>query len=137
MQLKKLNITANVVEISNTDPRRTNGTFKGIVILGGPTVWDVIPQPVGTMFHPKTATYGANIAYSNEYTRLFDLATKAGSYEERIKYGKELMYLAHVEECLYINAVWQVPCVYIHDNLRDSNLENRVAQYENMWFSAK
>lgn len=132
--LKKLNITANVIELSSTDPRRTDGSLRGFVILGGATSWDIIPRPVGSMFHPRTPTHGAHIDYPDEYERLFDLATNAKSYEERVEYGKQLMWLAHVEECLYVNAVWQVPCVYIQDNLRDSNLDYRVARYETMWF---
>ena len=134
--LRRLNITANVIEIQGTDPRRTDGTMRGLTIHGGGIVWDIIPNPIGTMYHPRTPTHGAHISFSEEYERLFDLARTARCFEERAYYGRQLLWYAIYDQVLFVNAHWQMPGLYIHDFVMDSALETRgTVTYESMWLN--
>jgi len=119
-ELKNLNITAEVVTIVNTDSVRYDPAVPGIYFLAGTSAWDALTRFIPTNMSPTSKTFGKKIAWTDEYTELYNKALKAQTYEERAEYAKKAMYKLIVDEAKW-RCIWMsMPAVFVQKWAHDT-----------------
>jgi len=131
--LAKVNIKANIIEVSNSDERRADPTCPGMFITGAATAYDPILRPFTTMLSRYSTAIGKTMTYTDEYMELMDAAGKAKTWEEKAELGRQLAYRATMIDCIYRNVYINGSNVYIQDYLRGSGVENNTLTPECTW----
>jgi peptide/nickel transport system substrate-binding protein len=85
--LAKVNIKANIIEVSNSDERRADPACPGMFITGAATAYDPILRPITTMISRYSTAIGKTMIYTDEYMDLLDAASAAKSWEEKAELG--------------------------------------------------
>ena len=120
-QLKKLNITTEVVKVTPQDTSRSDGVSPGLSLVMLTTAYDLIYKCYTMFFNKDSISYGANLSYSDAFNEAYAKALVAKSWEERAEYGKTCATLLNVDECKLRVMYLQSSGYFIQDNFHDSN----------------
>jgi peptide/nickel transport system substrate-binding protein len=120
-QLKKLNITAEIVKVTPQDKSRSDGVTPGLSMVMFTSAYDVVYKVMSSFINPKAVLYGPNIQFSDAFNDAYTKALSAKTLDERAQYGKTAAQLLNFDECK-IRTMYMVSDPYfIQDYLKDSN----------------
>lgn len=131
--LKKLNITADVNEITFSDPVRWDGVTPGLHLTNGYSASDVIAKPLSTWWCSTSTTYGKNILFPPEYDELLAKGSAVTTWEERQEIAEQLLRILCVDSCLYRVCNMKQGATFINPAAHDSGSEYNVATPELTW----
>ena len=123
-QLKKLNITAEIVKVTPQDTSRTDGVTPGLSMLMLTTAYDIIYKIYTSFFNEASISYGANLSYSDAFNEAYGKAQTAKTWEDRAEYGKTCATLLNFEECKLRVMYMTSNAYFIQDHFRGSNYGN-------------
>ena len=99
-QLKKLNITAEIVKVQPNDTARTDGKTPGLSMVMLTSAYDIIYKSFTSFFNKDSISYGANILYSDKFNDAYTKALVAKTWEETCTVRQDL----RPSSCISTNA---------------------------------
>ena len=120
-QLKKLNITAEIVKVTPQDKSRSDGVTPGLSMVMFTSAYDIVYKVLSSFVNPKAVQFGPNILFSDAFVDAFNKALSAKTPEERAQYGKTAAQLLHFDECKIRTMYMVKDPFFIQDYLKDSN----------------
>lgn len=132
-ELLKINVNAEVQEITFSDTVRWDNTKPGLFLANGYSADDIVLAPISSWYCSDSTSYGNNIKFSAEYDALLEEALSAETWDERIECGKELAWKLHVEECLYRVFALSPNTTFISDRAHDTGFEYNSLTPELAW----